>query len=109
MPDERRQPGATTAKSSSGVGFRRHRAPPIWTNHHYPQLAELIARRSRFGLIDDRQLLGLKLLKAKSICVDWENMFTRSVFQTAQHDLTRQGAKSVRPLPKFPVRSTLAI
>lgn len=64
------------------------------TDQHYPQIAQLIAPQGRFGLIDDPEPLDLKLLKVKSVSVHWENMFTRSVFQTedmeAQHDLLRR-------------------
>jgi NADPH:quinone reductase len=61
------------------------------TGHHFPQIAELIAPQGRFGLIDDPEPFDLRLVKVKSVSTHWENMFTRSIFQTedmeAQHDL----------------------
>src|SRR6478752_7401101 len=61
------------------------------TGHHFSQIAELIAPQGRFGLIDDPEPFDLRLVKVKSVSTHWENMFTRSIFQTedieAQHDL----------------------
>jgi len=61
------------------------------TGHHFPEIAELIAPQGRFGLIDDPEPFDLRLIKVKSVSTHWENMFTRSIFQTedmdAQHDL----------------------
>jgi NADPH:quinone reductase len=61
------------------------------TGHHFPQIAELNAPQGRFGLIDDPEPFDLRLVKVKSVSTHWENMFTRSIFQTedmeAQHDL----------------------
>jgi NADPH:quinone reductase len=61
------------------------------TGHHFPQIAELIAPQGRLGLIDDPEPFDLRLVKVKSVSTHWENMFTRSIFQTedieAQHDL----------------------
>jgi NADPH2:quinone reductase len=79
------------------------------TDHHYPQIAELIAPQGRFGLIDDPEPLDLKLLKVKSVSIHWENMFTRSVFQTedmeAQHDLLTRLSQMI---DKGQIRTTLA-
>ncbi len=79
------------------------------TDHHYPQIAELIAPQGRFGLIDDPEPLDLKLLKVKSVSVHWENMFTRSVFQT--EDMEAQGELLTRlsqMIDKGQIRTTLA-
>src|SRR6476660_275345 len=61
------------------------------TGHHFPQIAELIAPQGRLGLIDDPEPFDLRLVKVKSVSTHWENMFTRSIFQTedieAQQDL----------------------
>lgn len=79
------------------------------TDHHYRQIAELIAPQGRFGLIDDPEPLDLKPLKVKSVSVHWENMFTRSVFQTedmeAQHDLLTRLSQMI---DKGEIRTTLA-
>jgi hypothetical protein len=60
------------------------------TDHHCPQIAELMTPQGRFEPIDDLQPLGLKLL-IKGRPGAWQNMFARSAFQTegveAQHDL----------------------
>jgi NADPH2:quinone reductase len=61
------------------------------TGHHFPEIAELIAPQGRIGLIDDPEPFDLRLIKVKSVSTHWENMFTRSIFQTedmqAQHEL----------------------
>jgi zinc-binding alcohol dehydrogenase family protein len=79
------------------------------TAHHYPQIAALIAPQGRFGLIDDPEPLDLKLLKVKSVSVHWENMFTRSVFQTedmeAQHQLLTRLSQMI---DRGQIRTTLA-
>jgi zinc-binding alcohol dehydrogenase family protein len=69
------------------------------TGHHFPQIAELIAPQGRFGLIDDPEPFDLRLIKVKSISTHWENMFTRSIFQTedmdAQHNLLSRLSKMI--------------
>jgi len=69
------------------------------TGHHFPQIAELIAPQGRFGLIDDPEPFDLRLIKVKCVSTHWENMFTRSVFQTddmeAQHDLLTRLSKMI--------------
>jgi zinc-binding alcohol dehydrogenase family protein len=79
------------------------------TDRHYPQIAELIAPQGRFGLIDDPEPLDLKLVKVKSVSFRWENMFTRSVFQTedmeAQHHLLTRLSQMI---DKGQIRTTLA-
>jgi len=79
------------------------------TDQHYPQIAELIAPQGHFGLIDDPAPLDLKLLKVKSVSVHWENMFTRSLFQTedmeAQHDLL---TRLSRMIDRGQISTTLA-
>jgi NADPH2:quinone reductase len=78
------------------------------TGHHFPQIAELIAPR-RFGLIDDPEPFDLRLIKVKSVSTHWENMFTRSIFQTedmdAQHDLLTRLSKMI---DNGQIRTTLA-
>jgi NADPH2:quinone reductase len=79
------------------------------TGHHFPQIAELIAPQGRFGLIDDPEPFDLRLIKVKSVSTHWENMFTRSIFQTedmgAQHDLLTRLSKMI---DSGQIRTTLA-
>ena len=79
------------------------------TGHHFPQIAELIAPQGRFGLIDDPERFDLRLIKVKSVSTHWENMFTRSIFQTedmdAQHDLLTRLSKMI---DSGQIRTTLA-
>ena len=61
------------------------------TDQHYPQLIAALAPQGKLALIDDPQTLDVVPLKAKSISLHWEFMFTRSMFDTpdmiAQHQL----------------------
>ena len=61
----------------------------VGTDAHWAELAQMIAPQGRLGLIDDPEPLDLRLFKAKSVSIHWENMFTRSVFQTS--DIAEQG------------------
>ena len=79
------------------------------TGHHFPEIAELIAPQGRFGLIDDPEPFDLRLIKVKSVSTHWENMFTRSIFETedmdAQHDLLTRLSKMI---DNGQIRTTLA-
>ena len=79
------------------------------TGHHFPQIAELIAPQGRFGLIDDPEPFDLRLIKVKSVSTHWENMFTRSIFETedmeAQRDLLARLSKMI---DDGRIRTTLA-
>jgi zinc-binding alcohol dehydrogenase family protein len=59
------------------------------TEAHFAELAAVIAPQGKFGLIDDPKALDITLLKAKSISLHWELMFTRSLFTT--DDMAGQG------------------
>jgi NADPH2:quinone reductase len=61
----------------------------VGTDRHWADLAQLIAPQGRLGVIDDPEPVDLRLLKIKSVSIHWENMFTRSFFQTP--DLDEQG------------------
>jgi NADPH:quinone reductase-like Zn-dependent oxidoreductase len=67
------------------------------------QLVDLLAPQGKLALIDDPELIDVRLLKRKSLSLHWELMFTRSLFKTcdmeAQHrlldalaDMVDQGA-----------------
>lgn len=58
------------------------------TELYVAQIAELIAPQGRFGLIDDPDSVDIAPLKAKSLSLHWEFMYTRSLFGTA--DIARQ-------------------
>ncbi len=73
-------------------------APPVdyvisltHTDTYFIQLVEVLAPQGKLALIDDPELIDVRLLKRKSLSLHWELMFTRSLFQTAdmeaQHHL----------------------
>jgi zinc-binding alcohol dehydrogenase family protein len=64
--------------------FSTHTSVEAWR-----ALAAVAAPQGRIGLIDDPEPLDLRLLKAKSVSVHWESMYTRSTFGTP--DVGRQG------------------
>ncbi len=63
--------------------FSTHTDAQSWA-----EIAGFIAPQGRFGLIDDPEPLDLRLMKAKSVSIHWEAMFTRPMFGTA--DMIRQ-------------------
>jgi len=71
------------------------------TASHFPQLVEVLAPQGRLGLIDDFApgAIDVLALKAKSLSLHWEMMFTRSRFGTpdmvAQHQLLARLAAAV--------------
>ncbi|MBS7690807.1 zinc-binding alcohol dehydrogenase family protein [Pseudomonas lalucatii] len=81
----------------SGLPPVSHVASLTQTDQHFDQLVEALAPQGRLALIDDPvQALDLMKLKAKSLSLHWELMFTRSLFQTAdmieQHRLLERVA-----------------
>lgn len=69
------------------------------TDAHFAAIAELIAPQGKLALIDDPDVLDVRLLKRKSVSLHWEFMFTRSMFETAdmqqQHALLNDVAQLV--------------
>jgi zinc-binding alcohol dehydrogenase family protein len=70
------------------------------TEQHYPALVELLKPQGKIGLIDDPSTpIDVIALKAKSLSLHWESMFTRSVMRTpdmiAQHRLLDETADLV--------------
>ena len=59
------------------------------TPEHFEQIIEALAPQGKLALIDDFDSLPIMQLKAKSISLHWELMFTRSLFQTS--DMQKQG------------------
>jgi zinc-binding alcohol dehydrogenase family protein len=83
-----------------GVPDVTHIASLTNTQEHFAELAEIIAPQGRLGLIDDPDVpLDIMKLKAKSVSLHWELMFTRSLFKTAdmlaQHQLLDEVAALV--------------
>ena len=57
---------------------------------HFGAIVELIKPRGHIGIIDDFGACDMMLAKPKSLSVNWEFMFTRSMFNT--EDMAAQGA-----------------
>ncbi|WP_213992239.1 zinc-binding alcohol dehydrogenase family protein [Sodalis sp. dw_96] len=74
-----------------GIKNVTHVASLTHTDSYYPQLIDALVPQGRLALIDDPATLDAMPLKAKSLSLHWELMFTRSTFQTAdmieQHHL----------------------
>lgn len=77
------------------------------TDRHWPEIVEALSPQGRVGVIDDPDLIDVRMLKRKSGSLHWELMFTRALFETpdmiAQHRLLDDVAKLV---DKGVIRST---
>jgi zinc-binding alcohol dehydrogenase family protein len=93
-----------------GVPQVTHAASLTHTEQHFAQLVDVLAPQGRLALIDDlKQPLDVMKLKAKSLSLHWEMMFTRSRFQTP--DMAAQGrllAEVASLVDAGLVRSTVA-
>lgn len=58
------------------------------TERYVSDLKEILQPQGKLVLIDDPDFFDVSLFKAKSISINWEFMFTRSLFQTK--DLNKQ-------------------
>ena len=69
------------------------------THLYFEQLAQLLTPQGHFALIDDPEYIDVRLFKRKSISLNWESMFTRSMFKTddmiKQHELLNELASMV--------------
>ncbi len=65
-----------------GIKHVTHVASLNNTEEHYQQLIEALIPQGKLALIDDPETLDARPLKAKSISLHWEFMFTRSMFET---------------------------
>ncbi|GAD79146.1 zinc-binding alcohol dehydrogenase family protein [Vibrio ezurae] len=69
------------------------------TEQHMPEVMTLIKPQGRFGLIDDPMSFDIRALKAKSVSLHWEFMYTRSMFETsdmlAQHHILSKVATMI--------------
>ncbi|EPF16505.1 Zinc-type alcohol dehydrogenase-like protein SA1988 [Cedecea davisae] len=82
-----------------GIKQVTHVASLTNTEQHYGQLIEALIPQGKFALIDDPTALDVRALKAKSISLHWEFMFTRSMFTTSdiieQHNLLTRVANLI--------------
>ena len=82
-----------------GVPHVTHVASLNSTEQHYQQLIDALIPQGKLALIDDPDTLDARPLKAKSISLHWEFMFTRSMFETtdmiAQHHLLSRVAELI--------------
>ncbi|MGP3592503.1 zinc-binding alcohol dehydrogenase family protein [Vagococcus sp. WN89Y] len=82
-----------------GVKEVSHVASLNNTEEHYTQLISVLKPQGKLALIDDPQRLDAMPLKAKSISLHWEFMFTRSMFTTddiiEQHNLLTRVAQLI--------------
>lgn len=83
-----------------GLGQVTHVASLTQTQLHFPHFPAIMAPQGKLAMIDDpSEPLDILKLKAKSISLHWELMFTRSLFQTpdmiAQHRLLNEVARLV--------------
>ncbi|USD35808.1 zinc-binding alcohol dehydrogenase family protein [Ferrimonas sp. SCSIO 43195] len=68
------------------------------SEHHWPEIAKLIAPQGQLALIDDAPSLDIMPFKQKSISLHWEFMFTRSLFSTADRVKQQQLLNKVADL-----------
>jgi len=66
-----------------GIDSVRYVAGLTGTDKHLRDIEAVLAPQGALALIDDPVVLDIMPLKRKSICVHWELMFTRSLYQTA--------------------------
>lgn len=78
---DHRQPLASQIRSLNVPGVT-HIASLTHTAHHLPDIVELIEPHGKLGLIDDHISFDAASLKAKSVSLHWEMVFTRPLFQT---------------------------
>ena len=85
---DHRRPMAAQLEAG-GFGKVEFVAALTHTQQHYADIVDCLAPQGHLVLIDDLEGLDVMKLKAKSISLHWEMMFTRSMFQT--HDMAEQG------------------
>lgn len=82
-----------------GIKQVTHVASLTNTGQHYQQLINALQPQGKLALIDDPASLDAVPLKAKSISLHWEFMFTRSMFSTddmiEQHHLLTRVAQLI--------------
>ena len=92
------QPLATALKAA-GIAEVDHVAGLTHTSHHYEQIVEALKPQGALAFIDELEGVDIMKLKAKSISLHFELMYTRSLFQTPdmaeQHRLLTEVAQLV--------------
>jgi zinc-binding alcohol dehydrogenase family protein len=87
------QVAALTAAPVSYIASLTH------TEKHMLELIEVVAPHGKIGVIDDHDFLDVAPLKAKSISLHWEMVFTRPLFDTpdlvGQHRILNEVASLV--------------
>jgi len=82
-----------------GIDNVTHVASLNATDQHFDEIVESLAPQGKLGLIDDPQLpIDIKLMKAKSISLHWEFMYTRSMFNTLDIEKQRELLNAVAEL-----------
>ena len=76
------------ALKAAGIEQAEYVASLTGSDRHLPAIAKLIAPQGHLALIDDPKQFDIVPLKAKSVTVSWELMFTRSLFHTP--DMAKQ-------------------
>ncbi|AHG20709.1 NADPH:quinone reductase [Chania multitudinisentens RB-25] len=84
---------------SLGVPSVTHVASLTHTASHLPELIELLEPHGKLGVIDDHLSFDAAPLKAKSLSLHWEMVFTRPLFQTrdliVQHQILGKVAELI--------------
>ncbi|MGL5562279.1 MAG: zinc-binding alcohol dehydrogenase family protein [Tannerellaceae bacterium] len=82
-----------------GIPYADYVVSLTHTDQYLAEIAKVIAPEGHFGLIDDPEQLDIRLFKQKSIQINWEYMFTRSLFQLPnmikQHNILQEVAQLV--------------
>jgi zinc-binding alcohol dehydrogenase family protein len=76
------------ALASTGLAAPDYVFSTNGTAAHFPSIAALLAPQGHVGVIDDPDMIDVRLLKRKSAALHWEFMFTRAAFGTP--DMARQ-------------------
>jgi zinc-binding alcohol dehydrogenase family protein len=83
----------------AGIREAQYVASLTHTDQHFEQIVEALAPQGRLGLIDDPEMIDVRLLKRKSASLHWELMYTRSIFDTPdvirQHEMLNKVADMV--------------
>ncbi|GAA6133603.1 zinc-binding alcohol dehydrogenase family protein [Oceaniserpentilla sp. 4NH20-0058] len=92
--------GIASEFESIGIKGVSHIASITHSHSHFDDFAQIIQPQGKICLIDDPATpLNIQQLKAKSVSLHWELMFTRSLFQTddmiRQHHILNQVAQLV--------------
>jgi NADPH:quinone reductase len=83
------QASLSQAMQAAGLRWARYIFSVSHTHQHFAELCKIIAPQGKICVIDDPDLIDVRLLKARCASLHWEAMFARSGFQTA--DMAEQG------------------